>query len=55
MYSRSAIWALVWPWATRVTNSRSRAPARLPATYHRTHGIRCFHGCYALGNDQLWG
>jgi hypothetical protein len=38
-----------------VTNSRSRAPARLPATYHRTHGIRCFHGCYALGNDQLWG
>ena len=26
-----------------------------PATYHRTHGIRYFHGCYALGDDQLWG
>ena len=28
-------------------------PARLPATYHRTHGIRYFHGCYSLGDDQL--
>lgn len=25
------------------------------ATYHRTHGIRYFHGCYSLGDDQLWG
>jgi transposase len=33
---------------------RSR-PARLPATYHRTQGIRYFHGCYSLGDDQLWG
>jgi transposase len=30
-------------------------PDRLPATYHRTHGIRYFHGCYSLANDQLWG
>jgi transposase len=30
-------------------------PARLPATYHRTHGIRYFHGCYSLGDDRLWG
>jgi transposase len=30
-------------------------PARLPATYQRTHGIRYFHGCYSLGEDQLWG
>jgi transposase len=30
-------------------------PARLPATYHRTHGIRYFHGCYCLADDQLWG
>jgi transposase len=30
-------------------------PTRLPATYHRTHGIRYFHGCYSLGDDQLWG
>ncbi|GAA0407943.1 IS630 family transposase [Acrocarpospora corrugata] len=30
-------------------------PDRLPATYSRTHGIRYFHGCYSLGEDQLWG
>jgi transposase len=30
-------------------------PTRLPATYHRTHGIRYFHGCYSLGEDKLWG
>jgi transposase len=30
-------------------------PIRLPGTYHRTHGIRYFHGCYCLGDDQLWG
>jgi hypothetical protein len=29
--------------------------ARLRATYHRTHGIRYFHGCYGIGDDQLWG
>jgi hypothetical protein len=28
---------------------------RVPAGYHRTHGVRCFHGCYSLGNDCLWG
>jgi transposase len=36
-------------WAPR------KKPARLPATYHRTHGTRYFHGCYSLGDDQLWG
>jgi hypothetical protein len=30
-------------------------PHGLPATYTRTHGIRYFHGCYGLGDDQLWG
>ena len=30
-------------------------PHRLPAIYRRTHGIRYFHGCYSLGDDQLWG
>jgi transposase len=30
-------------------------PVRLRATYHRAHGIRYFHGCYSLGDDQLWG
>jgi transposase len=37
------------------TWARQDKPRRLPATYHRTHGIRYFHGCYALGDDQLWG
>jgi len=36
-------------WAPR------KRPARLRATYHRTHGIRYFHGCYSIGDDQLWG
>jgi transposase len=36
-------------WAPR------KRPVRLRATYHRTHGICYFHGCYALGDDQLWG
>jgi transposase len=35
--------------------ARRSRPARLPATYHRTHGIRYFHGCYSLADDQLWG
>jgi transposase len=32
-----------------------KKPVRLPATYHRTHGTRYFHGCYSLADDQLWG
>jgi transposase len=35
-------------WAPR------KRPARLRATYHRADGIRYFHGCYCVGNDQLW-
>ncbi|EOY49291.1 Mobile element protein [Streptomyces lividans 1326] len=30
-------------------------PERHPATYHRTHGIRYFHGCWSVGDDTLWG
>ena len=30
-------------------------PARLPATYHKTEGVRQFHGCYCVGEDRLWG
>ncbi|MGW2372926.1 IS630 family transposase [Kitasatospora sp. NPDC001683] len=30
-------------------------PDRLPATYHRTHGVTYFHGCYSVGDDALWG
>ncbi|MBB4789437.1 transposase [Streptomyces nodosus] len=36
-------------WAAR------SCPDRLPATYHRTHGVRYFHGCYSVGDDRLWG
>ncbi len=32
-----------------------KRPARLRATYHRTHGIRCFHGFCCVGDDQLRG
>ena len=37
------------------TWARQCKPARLPATYHRMHGIRYFHGCYCMAEDQLWG
>jgi transposase len=37
------------------TWAQQTKPTRLPATYHRTHGIRYFHGCYSIGDDQLWG
>ncbi|WP_318552293.1 IS630 family transposase [Kitasatospora fiedleri] len=30
-------------------------PGRLPATYHRTHGVTYFHGCYSIGDATLWG
>ncbi|MFD5627191.1 IS630 family transposase [Streptomyces sp. NPDC127072] len=30
-------------------------PDRIPATYHRTHGVTYFHGCYSIGDDTLWG
>ncbi len=35
--------------------AKQRHPDRLPATYHRTHGVRYFHGCYSLAEDRLWG
>ncbi len=35
---------------------RRRAdPQRLPANYHKLHGVRQFHGCYSVGDDTLWG
>ncbi|RAO00727.1 hypothetical protein LAH08_02980 [Micromonospora noduli] len=36
-------------WAPR------RRPRRLPANYSKLHGLRQFHGCYSIGDDQLWG
>ena len=38
-----------------VCRAPRKRPVRLRATYHRTHGIRCFHGCYCVGDDQLRG
>ena len=38
-----------------VCRAPRKRPARLRATYHRTHGIRYFHGCCCAGDDQLRG
>ena len=32
--------------------ARRKHPVQLRANYHRTHGIRYFHGCYSLGDDH---
>jgi hypothetical protein len=47
--------AAVDPPLPRQLVGHPEAADRLPATYRRTHGIRYFHGCYSLGDDQLWG
>jgi len=28
---------------------------RVPANYHKRHGVRQFHACYSVGDDTLWG
>jgi transposase len=47
------------PLGIRPTAGSGWAPAghpdRLPATYHRAHGVTYFHGCYSVGEDTLWG
>lgn len=30
-------------------------PDRLPANYHKLHGVRQLHACYSIGDDTLWG
>jgi transposase len=30
-------------------------PHRLPANYHKHHGVRQLHACYSVGDDTLWG
>ncbi|WP_416583220.1 transposase [Micromonospora sp. LOL_024] len=30
-------------------------PHRLPTNYHKLHEVRQSHGCYSVGDDQLWG
>ncbi len=41
--------------ATGSSWAQAGHPERDPATYHRTHGVRYFHGCYSVGDDTLWG
>lgn len=33
----------------------AKQPQRLPANYHKFHGVRQFFACYHVGQDQLWG
>lgn len=33
----------------------ARHPQRQPANYNKLHGVRQFHGCYSIGDDELWG
>jgi len=35
--------------------SQASKPQRVPANYHKLHGVRQFHGCYSIGDDTLWG
>ncbi len=30
-------------------------PQRQPANYDKLHGVRQFHGCYSISDDELWG
>ena len=47
------------PLAIRPTGGSAWAsagrPQRQPANYNKLHGVRQFHGCYAIGDDLLWG
>jgi len=47
------------PLGIRPTGGSCRTPRgrpdRVPATYHRTHGVTYFHGCHSVGDDTLWG
>jgi transposase len=36
-------------WAAR------KKPQRLRANYHKTCGVRQFHACYSVGDDNIWG
>lgn len=35
--------------------SQAGRPQRQPANYHKFHGVRQFHACYSVGDDELWG
>ena len=38
-----------WRWA------RQKSPPGWARPANRTHSVRYFHGCYCVGDDQLWG
>jgi transposase len=35
--------------------AKRNRPQRQPANYHRLQGVRQFHACYSVGDDELWG
>ncbi|MGQ0679825.1 MAG: IS630 family transposase [Actinomycetota bacterium] len=35
--------------------ARHKHPERLRANFHKTCGVRQFHGCYSYGDDTIWG
>jgi len=35
--------------------SKASKPQRLRANYHKTCGVRQFHGCYSYADDTIWG
>jgi transposase len=47
------------PLAIRPIGGSAWAPAsqpqRQPANYNKLHGVRQFHGCYSIGDDELFG
>jgi transposase len=47
------------PLQIRPTGGSAWAPAghpqRQPANYNKLHGVRQFHGCYSIGDDELFG
>jgi transposase len=47
------------PLAIRPTGGSAWAPKtrpqRQPANYNKLHGVRQFHACYSIGDDELWG
>lgn len=47
------------PLTIRPVGGKSWSPTshqqRVPANYHKLHGVRQFHGCYSVGDDTMWG
>ncbi len=43
------------PWESAPPPAPAGLSSRSPAACRRTHGITYFHGCYSVGDDQMWG